>query len=359
MSQKLAQVKKPILKAVDFFCCSGGVTNGFKKAGIKVLGGIDVEGAYKETYEKNNKGSKFLEADIAKLQPKDLISAFGISRNMDDLVFVGCSPCQYYTNLKTDKTKSSESRLLLEDFQRFVAYFNPGFIFVENVPGLETKEESPLSYFKQFLKSKNYTLDESIVNAADYNVPQSRRRYVLIASRVTNKLKIPKPTNKTKNTVRSTIGHLPQIKAGHKDGKELMHWTAGLAPINLKRIQNTSHDGGNRLEWKDDKELQLKCYEGRDSIFSDVYGRIYWDYPAPTITTKFNSFTNGRFGHPEQDRALSLREGALLQSFPSDYKFYSDNMGIVARMIGNAVPPKLAMVIGSELVKRNRELTLL
>ncbi|MEO6734404.1 MAG: DNA cytosine methyltransferase [Ferruginibacter sp.] len=338
------------LKAVDFFCCSGGVTNGFRKAGIKVLGGIDIEAAYKDTYEKNNKGSKFLVADIAKLQPKDLILTFGIHANMDNLVFVGCSPCQYYTNLQTNKTKSTDSKMLLEDFQRFVDYFKPGFIFIENVPGLERKGESPLSRFKQFLIDNEYTIDDKVVNAADYNVPQSRKRYVLVASRVTTKIAIPKVKRIKVKTVREAIGHLPNVKAGHKDENKLMHWTAGLAPINLQRIRSTSHNGGNRLEWKNNEDLQLECYEGKDSTFSDVYGRMYWDNPSPTITTKFHSLTNGRFGHPEQDRALSLREGALLQSFPPSYTFYSDSIGIIARMIGNAVPPKLAEVIGKQII---------
>ncbi|MEO6721763.1 MAG: DNA cytosine methyltransferase [Ferruginibacter sp.] len=343
------------LKAVDFFCCSGGVTNGFRKAGIKVLGGIDIEGVYKQTYEKNNRGSKFLEADIAILKPEDLISTFGIVKDMDDLIFVGCSPCQYYTNLQTDKTKSSKSKMLLEEFKRFVDYFNPGFIFIENVPGLETKGESPLSRFKQFLVNKAYAIDDKVVNAADYNVPQSRKRYVLVASRITSKIAIPEVKRVNVKTVREAIGHLPNVKAGHKDENKLMHWTADLAPINLQRIRSTSHNGGNRLEWKNNENLQLKCYQGKDSTFSDVYGRVFWDNPSPTITTKFHSLTNGRFGHPEQDRALSLREGALLQSFPSSYTFYSDSIGVIARMIGNAVPPKLAEVIGKKLINSTKK----
>ena len=138
-----ASDKKKVLKAVDFFCCAGGVTHGFRKAGIKVLGGIDKEGVYKNTYEKNNKGSIFIEADIAELQPEDLKKKLSISQNMDDLIFVGCSPCQYYTNLHTDKTKSSKSKLLLDEFKKLVDYFRPGYIFIENVPGLETKRRKP------------------------------------------------------------------------------------------------------------------------------------------------------------------------------------------------------------------------
>ncbi len=333
------------LKAVDFFCCSGGVTYGFRQADIKVLGGIDIEVAYKETYEKNNEGSIFIQADIALLQPKDLEEKLGITKNMDDLIFVGCSPCQYYTKLQTDKTKSIESRMLLEEFQRFVEYFNPGYIFIENVPGLEKKEESPLSEFKNFLNQKGYAFNDDIINALNYNIPQSRKRYVMIASRIIKKVSIPKGNKKGK-TIREVIGKLARIPAGHKDEDEFMHWSANLDSKNLKRLQNTSHNGGNRLEWKDNIELQLKCYIGKNKTFTDVYGRMFWNCPAPTITTKFHSISNGRFAHPEQDRGLSLREGAILQSFPYSYKFHSKNIGVIAKMIGNAVPPKLATCIG-------------
>ena len=342
MPRKKSKAENIELKAVDFFCCSGGVTHGFRKAGIKVLGGIDIDGVYKETYERNNNGSIFIEADIAQLQPEDLIKKLSIRQNMDDLIFVGCSPCQYYTNLHTDRTKSVTSKLLLEEFQRFVEFFRPGFIFIENVPGLEKNKESPLSRFKNFLGEQGYAFDDKVVNAAEFSVPQNRKRYVLVASRISKNIVIPKGNKENIKTVRETIADLPAIPAGHKDESVVMHWTANLAPINLLRIKNTSHDGGNRLEWKDNPDLQLKCYEGKDSTFSDVYGRLFWDQPSPTITTKFHSITNGRFGHPEQDRGLSLREGAILQSFPKSYKFCSDSIGVVAKMIGNAVPPNLA-----------------
>lgn len=349
MPTKKFTTKDKVLKAVDFFCCSGGVTHGFRQAGIKVLGGVDIEGAYKKTYEKNNKGSKFIEADIAGLQPIDLIRQLSIRKNMDDLIFVGCSPCQYYTNLHTDKTKSADSKLLLDDFQRFVEYFRPGYIFIENVPGLERKSESPLSRFKDFLKRLNYSFDDKVINAAEFSVPQNRKRYVLIASRIIKDISVPEGDKHNIITVREAIGDFAQVPAGYKDKNTLMHWTANLEPINLLRIQKTSHNGGNRLEWKDNTQLQLKCYEGKDTTFPDVYGRMFWDQPAPTITTKFHSLTNGRFGHPEQDRAISLREGATLQSFAKSYKFYSQNQGVIARMIGNAVPPELAKEIGKIL----------
>lgn len=343
--------KKKQLKAVDFFCCAGGVTKGFTKAGIKVLGGIDIEAAYKETYEKNNKGSVFIQADISQLQPADLEKKLNIRKNMDDMVFVGCSPCQYYTLMITDKTKSAKGKLLLDEFRRFVEYFNPGFIFIENVPGIETKEESPLSKFKEFLKEKKYCFDDKVLNASQFNVPQNRKRYVLIASRLNEKIKIPKVLQKKPKTVRQAIGSYKSVPAGNIDKTALKHWTAGLQKINLERLINTSHDGGTRLEWKDNPDLQLKCYKGKDRIFKDVYGRMFWNLPSPTITTKFFSISNGRFGHPEQNRAISLREGATLQSFPKTYNFCGDSVEIIARMIGNAVPPNMAKGMGKIISK--------
>ena len=346
MEQK--EVKQ--LKAVDFFCCAGGVTNGFRKAGINVLGGIDIDGNYKETYEKNNEGSKFIQIDISELQPEDLARELGIKKDMDDLIFVGCSPCQYYTTIQTDKTKSTETRLLLEEFKRFVDYFNPAYIFVENVPGLETREGSPLSNFKIFLEKKGYAFKDKVVNAAHYNVPQNRRRYVLIASRLNKNITIPEGNKEDIITVKQAIGNLKPIPAGFRDNSDSKHWTAELRPINLERIKQTSHNGGTRLDWKNNDRLQLNCYKDKDHTFPDVYGRMYWNQPAPTITTKFHSISNGRFGHPEQNRAISLREGAILQSFPEDYKFYSKSMVITARMIGNAVPPNLAQSIATSII---------
>lgn len=342
--------KKKLL-AVDFFCCAGGVTHGFKKAGINVVAGIDIEAAYRKSYESNNPGAKFIQADISELQPVDLRKRLKIKPGMDNLIFVGCSPCQYYTIMQTDKTKSAKGKLLLEEFKRFVDYFRPGYIFLENVPGLSRKGESPLENFKNYLRQIGYVFAEDIVNAADYEVPQNRLRYVLIASRVNKGVKIPQGSRK-RVTVRSALGGLPVIPAGYRDtNTQQIHWSARLSPLNLQRLQNTPHNGGTRAAWKDDVNLQLACYVGKDDTFPDVYGRMKWDAPGPTITTKFYSISNGRFGHPEQDRALSLREGAALQSFPHRYRFFGTSQHVIARMIGNAVPPEMAKWIGINIRK--------
>jgi DNA (cytosine-5)-methyltransferase 1 len=343
------------LQAVDFFCSAGGVTHGFIKAGIEVLGGIDIDIKCKETYEKNN-NVKFLHADVSKLKKRELASQFKIKKNQDNLIFVGCSPCQYYSNINTIKTKSTDTRLLLADFQEFVSYFRPGYVFVENVPGLDRKEDSPLGKFKKFLLDENYSFDEAIINAKHFGVPQNRRRYILIASRVTKNLSIPVADKENIKTVKSSIGDkniFKPIEAGNYDKTDFIHTTSNLSDLNLARIETTPKNGGDHRAWSKTEGLRLNCYNDHDSHY-DVYGRMSWDKPAPTITTRFDSLSNGRYGHPEQNRAISLREGASLQSFPIDYKFYATSKSVIAKMIGNAVPPELATRIARVLISAHK-----
>lgn len=345
-------MSKNVLQAVDFFCSAGGVSCGFRQAGIHILGGIDWDGTCKSTYEINNNG-KFLQKDVSNLSKEFVGKYFGIRRNQRNLVFVGCSPCQYYSNIQTNKAKSEKSRLLLDDFREFVEYYRPGFVFIENVPGLDKKAGSPLSKFKESLRRMGYVYDDGILNAKDYGVPQNRKRYILLATRVRNKISLPSPDPGPDPTVFKAIGDLktyPPIGAGHKDQTRFLHSTSELKEVNMTRIMNTPHDGGDRRSWP--KKLQPKCYENHDGHY-DVYGRMFWQKPAPTITTKFNSYSNGRYGHPDQNRAISLREGATLQSFPADYIFDSTSQGQIARMIGNAVPPRLAQKIAESLLSKN------
>lgn len=337
------------LKAVDFFCSAGGVTCGFREAGIDVLGGIDIDPSCKETYEKNN-NAKFLLADVSNLAKKEIGNFFNIYRNQNNLIFVGCSPCQYYSNIKTDKTKSKTTRLLLEDFQDFVGYYRPGYVFVENVPGFDKKKGSPINNFKSFLKEHGYVYDDGVLNAKYFGVPQNRRRYILLATRLKKEIKLPLQDKKNIKTVRSSIGDenlFPPIEAGHKDKSSVLHSAAQLSELNIKRIKTTKKNGGDRRTWP--LELQPNCYKNHSGHY-DVYGRMHWDKPSPTITTRFISYSNGRYGHPEQNRAISLREGAMLQSFPYNYKFISESQNTIAKMIGNAVPPKLAKQIGLQFL---------
>ena len=338
------------LKAIDFFCSIGGMTYGFRKAGINVIAGIDVDHSCKETYEFNNPHSKFIEADIKKYSFEQLEKDTGIKKSCNQLVFIGCSPCQYWSIMNTDKTKSMLSKNLLEDFQKFVEYFKPGYVVVENVPGIMRREnESGLKKFIELLEILGYTVKKDVLNTNYFGVPQRRRRFTLIASRVNKKIDLPKPNKSDFPTVRQFIGAkngFDKITAGHFDDSDFMHTTAKLNEKNLKRIKRVSHNGGSRQEWENDSDLQLECYKKLEKGFSDIYGRMSWDKPAPTITTKFHSLSNGRFGHPDENRAISLREGATLQTFPKGYVFKEKSIGKVAKHIGNAVPPEFAKRIG-------------
>lgn len=352
MAKKMHNNNDTSLKAVDFFCGAGGVTCGFKKVGINVLGGIDIISKFKKTYEENN-NSVFINEDVSNMGVAALQKLLPIRENQDDLIFVGCSPCQYYSNLKSDKTKSKASRLLLDDFKEFVLYYKPGFVFIENVPGLETKSGSPLHRFKKQLQNEGYTFDQNVLNAKYFGVPQNRRRFVLIGTRLMKKIALPKQIKKKDQivTVKKAIGDysvFTKVNTGHRDNTDFQHSVAKLSDLNLARIKATPKNGGSRKAWASNEKLQLECYKDHEGHY-DVYGRLFWNKPAPTITTRFIYTSTGRYSHPEQDRAISLREGATLQSFPLDYKFHSNNQGDIATMIGNAVPPKLAEAIGHSL----------
>jgi DNA (cytosine-5)-methyltransferase 1 len=341
------------LKAIDFFCGAGGMTYGFKQAGIEVLAGIDNDPECSETYKRNNPDSDFIHADINDLRERELRKRTGIKKNDPSLVFIGCSPCQYWTKINTLKKKSIPTKDLLMQFQRFIDYFKPGYIVIENVPGLlKRKEESQLGDFLLYLDEHSYIHRETVINSWYYGVPQQRKRFILIASRVSDKVGIPGPEENPSLVLKNFIGEengFEKIEAGHDDTSDFLHTAAKVSKKNLMRLKITPSDGGNRYAWKDDPELQINAYKGKDNIFRDVYGRMFWNKPAPTITTKFIRTSSGRFSHPEEHRGLSLREGATLQTFPESYVFKGSNIDSIAKQIGNAVPPELAKRLGKSI----------
>ncbi len=346
----------PQLSAVDFFCGVGGMSLGLHNAGINVLAGVDNAADCRKTYETNIPGAKFIKHDISRLSAPELERRLNLKRNDNSLIFAGCSPCQFWSKIRTDKTKARRTAFLLHQFQKFISYFLPGFVVVENVPGLKKqKKHTILPDFIEFLESQNYACADGVINANHYGVPQSRIRYLLIATRLAEKIELPPASSDQSLTVRSFIGAangFQTIEAGHRDETTFLHTACSLSEENLKRIKKTKKSGGDRTAWKDDPHLQIPAYRGRDDIFRDVYARMHWDRPAPTITTRFNSFSNGRFGHPEEDRAISIREGATLQTFPKDFQFSGKNLNTFARQIGNAVPPELARRIGEHILKK-------
>ncbi len=339
-------------RAVDFFSGAGGLTYGLRVAGIDVLAGIDNDESCKMTYEVNNSGSKYLCKDISKYNPAELAKEIGVLRNDDNLIFAGCAPCQYWSIINTTRERSRKGKDLILDFQRFIDYFLPGYIIVENVPGVSSQLDSPMGRFIWELESLGYHVAHEVTDMSAYGIPQSRRRFTLLASRLTE-MTLPKK-RQTKKSVRDSIGvhnGFMKIGAGTKDRSPFLHTVSGLSEKNIKRLKLTPRDGGNRTKWQAIEDLGLDCYRNKGNIFHDTYGRMWWDKPAPTITTKFFSISNGRFAHPEENRAISLREGATLQTFPKKYKFHGSSIQSIAKMIGNAVPPRFATILGRHILK--------
>ncbi len=239
---------------------------------------------------------------------------------------------------------------LLLQFLRIAEGVRPEIITLENVPRLS---HLPLwDHFVLRLQSAGYFVDWGILDAAEFGVPQSRRRLVLLASQL-GKISLPKPSKARRKTVRSVIGDLPRVKAGTKNAIDPLHAARSLTDKNLARIRITRQAGTWR-EWP--KEMRASCHQVESGrTYPSVYGRMSWNKPAPTITTQFYGFGNGRFGHPTQDRAITLREGALLQSFPKNFKFTPDgarvNFREIGRLIGNAVPPALGLAIGKSIIQ--------
>jgi DNA (cytosine-5)-methyltransferase 1 len=236
------------IKAVDFFCSGGGMTCGLRQAGIDVIAGIDFDPKCQKTYEKNNPGSEFILADAFELKEKDLEKRLNLRKNDDNLILIGCSPCQFWSIIRTDKTKASKSKDLLIEFKRFVDYFNPGYVLVENVPGiLGKKDKSGLDKFVNSLEERGYKVHYEVVNMSNYGVPQSRKRFSLIATRLSDKKISLIPQKNNKIFLKDFIGvknGFPMINSGHKDNSIFNHSTAGLTQKNIDRLKKTSLSGG-------------------------------------------------------------------------------------------------------------------
>jgi len=333
--------------AVDLFCGAGGLTCGLESSGISVKLGIDIDPTCAHPIE-NNSSSKFLQADVATLDHAIVANAFQGGRIK---LLAGCAPCQpFSTYSRAAKQKHGEDAgdnrnedwRLVEHFASVIRGTQPDIVTMENVPPLA---QQPV--FKKFLKGlEGYWVDWKIVECHTLGLPQTRKRLVLIASKL-GPIKIPNFAVPQK-TVKATIGALPAIIAGGQDSKDRLHRASRLSPTNMKRIQH-SLPGGTWRDWPD--ELRSSCHlKETGATYPSVYGRMAWDAPAPTITTQCFGYGNGRFGHPEQDRAISLREAAMLQGFPKNYTFIPETEPVsfakVGRLIGNAVPVTLGKVLG-------------
>jgi DNA (cytosine-5)-methyltransferase 1 len=336
---------------VDLFCGVGGLTHGMVKEGFNVVAGYDIDETCRYAYEQNNKAA-FHNKDVNDLTSEDLKNHFKKSKIK---ILVGCAPCQPFSsyNFKNDDTKKW---FLLHQFARLIEEVQPEIVSMENVPQLlNFKKACVLQDFLDILYKNSYYVDYKIVDCPKYGIPQKRKRLVLLASKL-GKIELIEETHKEKEhfvTVKDAIGHLAPLRHGETSENDPLHRASKLTPINLKRIQQ-SKPGGSWKDW--DEELRLKCHQKESGItYVSVYGRMSWNEPSPTMTTQCNGLGNGRFGHPEQDRAITLREAAILQTFPQDYKFIEPNTLVATRTlsthIGNAVPVKLGEVIAKSIKK--------
>lgn len=341
--QKQNILSKRNIYAVDLFCGAGGLTHGLERAGIDVKIGVDIDPACRYPYASNNY-AKFVLKSVEDLQKEDIKSAF---RKNGINLLAGCAPCQTFSTYNRKANQDDERWWLLLQFSRLIRETSPDLVTMENVPSL-IKQNVFMSFVEE-LEKDNYSVTYQIVNCADYGLPQFRKRLVLLASKFGSiNLLRPEDFEQSQQTVRNAIGDLPPLTAGERNEEDPLHQTSSLSELNLKRIQ-ASKPGGTWRDWEDD--LVAECHsKGSGKTYPSVYGRMNWDKPAPTMTTQFFGFGNGRFGHPEQDRAISLREGAIFQGFPREYKFVPPEEPIaiktVGRLIGNAVPVKLGEVIG-------------
>ncbi len=346
------RVSRSPITAVDLFCGAGGLTNGLMRAGIKVEAGVDLDLNAKHAYETNNPDAEFQHWDVTKKHYTSIEKLFLDGRIR---LLAGCAPCTPFSKL-TNAIKDHEDFDLLENFGRFVSRIRPELVTMENVPELKHRGSAVFEKFLRILKKAKYHYDWKIVECPRYGVPQSRRRLVLLASRL-GPISIPKGYKSPSEyaTVRQTIGHLPPIAPGKTSKKDPLHAAVVLSEMNRKRIRATRKNGGTWKNWSED--LQLDCHKKESGrSYGSIYGRMWWDKPSPTMTTLCTGIGNGRFGHPTHNRSITLREAALFQSFPEHYEFWPPsekrvNRSAVSRMVGNAVPPRLAKALGKQLMK--------
>jgi DNA (cytosine-5)-methyltransferase 1 len=342
----------PKISAVDLFCGVGGLTHGLLQAEINVRLGVDIDPASRHPFEKNNDAT-FLLGDVSTLGAETIRKSFSPGTKT---LLAGCAPCQPFSTYSQKAKRDSKARgdrghrddwRLVERFGELIEEVQPDLVTMENVPPLLRA-----SVYQRLLRALDgYSVDAQVIDCQTIGLPQTRKRLVLVASRL-GPIRLPQFARERKS-VRSTIGDLPPLQAGGKDPIDRIHRSSDLSEINLERIR-ASIPGGTWRDWPD--RLKASCHvRDTGATYPSVYGRMKWDEPSPTITTQCFGYGNGRFGHPEQDRAISLREAAMLQGFPRNYSFLPENEQVsfatLGRLIGNAVPVTLGKAIGQILVE--------
>jgi len=339
---------KPLGEVVDLFCGVGALSHGLMQAGFEIKAGYDTDAGCQFAYETNN-AAEFFTRDVSKLTAKEIKAHFSGDRPS---VLAGCAPCQPFSTYKQRYDEDPQWGLV-EKFARLAVQVEPDFVTMENVPALKRyKEGCVFRKFVSTLEGAGYSVEWTIAKCEEFGVPQRRRRLVLIAARDVRAAALTAGRTAVVS-VKEAIGGLPKLAAGQTDPNDKLHVASSLSDLNFRRVR-ASKPGGTWRDWPE--ELRATCHlKPSGKTYSGVYARMTWDDPSPTMTTQCYGYGNGRFGHPEQDRAITLREAAILQSFPPDYQFLpkseSPSLKQVGRWIGNAVPVKLGEAIGKQIVQ--------
>lgn len=339
----------------DFFSGCGGTSRGFADAGMSPVLAVDWEEDALATFRANFPNARTICGDVRGIATSDIDVLFPSPRQRCALL-CACSPCQPFSKQNRHKSDGDDRRSLIGEIERFLRRFRPELVFLENVPAsikLVGRQRTGLTPMLDLLRGLGYHIDARVLDAADYGVPQSRKRAIVMAS-LLGPIHLPEPTHGAGRlpyrTVRDAIGTLPPLLAGGSHVEIDAHVAARLSETNLRRIK-ASVPGGTWRNWP--AELQLACHATVGG-YTDVYGRLVWDLPAPSLTTRCISYSNGRYGHPKQNRAISAREAAHLQSFHEDFRFIGGLVS-VARQIGNAVPVALARSVGRAFADHVRD----
>lgn len=341
------------ISVIDLFCGIGGLSYGLYQSGLQVNAGVDIDKSCQYAFEANCDAT-FVCKDIQTLTTREINSFY--SEN-DIKVMVGCAPCQPFSSYTLGENKQKDHRWqLLYAFSRLIGEVSPDIVSMENVPQLLNFKMAPVfDDFRKHLEKRGYFIWYDVIYAPDYGIPQNRKRLILLASRF-GKISLIPPTHtpKTYRTVQDTIGSLEKIGSGESSPNDFLHKASKLSEKNLLRIKQSVPGSSWKRDW--DEDLKLSCHKSsKGRTYVSIYGRMKWDEPSPTMTTLCTGIGNGRFGHPEQDRAISLREAALLQTFPIDYQFVDDPKNLkfrnLSKHIGNAVPPKLGEIIGKSIIE--------
>ncbi len=355
------------LNSIDLFAGGGGLSEGLKQAGFKVVSAVENNDIAAETFRHNNKDAVIFEQDIRFVSGKEILKQCKLNRGELDLL-AGCPPCQGFSSLTLKYNENDERNSLISEVSRLILELEPKAVMVENVPGIIDKGHPFLDKFIKTIEKQGYIVNYDVLQVADFGVPQDRRRFVLLAGKGFE-IKIPKATHsKTgKNglpkwkTVKEAFTGLEEpisLKSSISyGGPRKFNWnvTRDTAPINIERLKYLK-PGGPRFDIPD--HLRPKCHKGKNSGFGNVYSRMAWDDTSPTITGGCTTLSKGRFGHPEKLRTISVREAARLQTFPDEFEFATDFVDHACQIIGNALPcdfaKKMSEACYKAIQKNNR-----